>query len=518
MVHLAILSSKIDTGLSQLSTNARMKLSTTMQAKRLLRGQWRPALMLGITMSSLTVFWLFYYVDARRIANVGPNTPWIQTWLLCIMTNGAKGVSAFDTQTICAKEIASDLPSIPWFTTAEMLHAVIGIVVALVFVSKAEFWSEWSFLLSNVFKRGKLGKGSRGRRSPPSPASTSYNHNPRQYQHYDPNMRKGARVGYNDSLPGAVATAASADEAKPAPSKDTNGTQWYDMDDLLDKEYEVQRAGTLQRSVSFGSRTLITSSDLPRYPTDTSQDLHTGDILYKAPSLQSDTKGSSSAPTSKVLAIPDKAYLVANDDSHRYVDHPVVPRPVLRAGAKPRNDQQQPQRVFLSSPPRSPTFPATTSLSPIPSKSRRSSLASSSSRGRRSDSVPTMGGVNGSSALGSSQSSPVSVKSAKDANAIYDSNENGDQVMVASRQSLTGATGKRLNRIKQEGNPLLEPSKPNAELLDLLDPESSSSLLPVLPTKSPARHHQAQHNLSEYKAPPPKSPPRYPISEPSWQK
>ncbi|KAF9953393.1 hypothetical protein BGZ72_005464 [Mortierella alpina] len=242
MVHLAVLSSKIDTGLSQLSTSARLKRTTTMQAKRLLRGQWRPALMLGITMSSLTVFW-----------------------------------------TLCAKGIASHLPSIPWFATAEMLHAVIGIVVALVFVAKAEFWSEWSFLLSNVFSRGKLGRGSRGFRSPPSATSNNYNHNPRQYQHYDPNMRKGSRVGYNDTLPSVMPTNIVPDESEPMPIKDSNGTQWYDMDDLLDKEYEIQRASAAQRSLSLSSRTAIVSTELPRYPANGSHDLQTGDILYKAP-------------------------------------------------------------------------------------------------------------------------------------------------------------------------------------------------------------------------------------------
>src|SRR5690554_4680808 len=163
------MSSKIDTGLSQLSTDARMKITTTMQAKRLLRGQWRPALMVGTVMATLTVFWLFYFVDAHRLASMGPSSPWMQEWMLCVMTNGKQGKSSDETQTICAKGIASHMPSIPWFTAAEMLMAILGIIVALVFISKSEFWEEWAYLLSNLLSRGKTGNGNgslRGRKSP----------------------------------------------------------------------------------------------------------------------------------------------------------------------------------------------------------------------------------------------------------------------------------------------------------------------------------------------------------------
>lgn len=64
------MSSKIDTGLSQLSTDARMKVTTTMQAKRLLRGQWRPALMMGTVMTSLTVFWVSASLETKSTNKV----------------------------------------------------------------------------------------------------------------------------------------------------------------------------------------------------------------------------------------------------------------------------------------------------------------------------------------------------------------------------------------------------------------------------------------------------------------
>ncbi|KAF9987690.1 hypothetical protein BGZ65_002320, partial [Modicella reniformis] len=167
MVRLAMLSSRFDTGLSQLSSDARMRISTTMQAKRLLRGQWRPALMLGTVMVLLTVFWLFYFVDAHRLVEMTPTSAWLREWIVCVSTYSAQGKTPDETQSICAAGAASYLPSIPWFTAAEMLLAIIGIVVALVFISKSEFWEEWAYLLTNLVKRGKAGGGSsKGRSSP----------------------------------------------------------------------------------------------------------------------------------------------------------------------------------------------------------------------------------------------------------------------------------------------------------------------------------------------------------------
>ncbi|KAF9562215.1 hypothetical protein EC968_005373 [Mortierella alpina] len=516
MVHLAVLSSKIDTGLSQLSTSARIKRTTTMQAKRLLRGQWRPALMLGITMSSLTVFWLFYYIEARRIADVTIDTDWFRGWLICVMENGAKGLSSFETQTLCAKKYASNLPSIPWFATAEMLHAVIGIVVALVFVAKAEFWSEWSFLLSNIFSRGKLGRSSRGFRSSPPVTSNNYNHNPRQYQHYDPNLRKGSRVGYNDTLPSAMPIDVIPVETEPMPTKNSNGTQWYDMDALLDKEYEIQRASAVQRSVSFGSKAAVVSAELPRYPANASHDLQTGDILYKAPSSHKESDPSST-PSTSTLANPETAYLIANDDSHRYVDQPVVPLPVPRASAKLRSDFQQ-QPIFLSSPPQSPTFPAPTSLSPMPPRSRRSSSTASAPRRSRPDSVPIVASIKGPSASASPKLVSTSVEAAVvSATQEPIPDESGDQIMIASRRSISGATGKWLNKSRQQRLSISAARDSNADWARELDAEPTTPLPPtptppIIPPKSPARLPNQPH--PSYMSPPLQIPPTNIYSEP----
>ncbi|KAG0262281.1 hypothetical protein DFQ27_002459 [Actinomortierella ambigua] len=356
MVQLAVMSSKVDTGMSQLSANAQMKITTTMQAKRLLRGQWRPAFMLGAVLTSLTVFWMFYFIDAHKLVDMGPTTVWLQQWIACVLTSNKLGLAADDIQRSCATQITTHLPSITWFTAAEMLLALLGVVVGLVFMSKADFWSEWHFLLYNLLTRGKSGSSSQGRRSPgagggmsggrggggvigggmggigssPTPVYDSHLHE------FEMNHRANSA---------ARSTPHKGAEFGRAP----NGTQWYDMDDLLDKEYDDR--GTNKSTVM-----------LNRYPSDGSRKtLHTGDILYSPP-VAYDSKddgvnggirgtggGGGWTPSPHLLTSPTKAYLTpVRESGDRYMDEPVVPAPV------PRISRQTPTRDF-NTPPHSPT-------------------------------------------------------------------------------------------------------------------------------------------------------------------
>ncbi|KAG0357652.1 hypothetical protein BG005_003300 [Podila minutissima] len=457
MIQLAVMSSKIDTGLSQLSTNARMKITTTMQAKRLLRGQWRPALMAGAAMTSLTVFWLFYFVDAHRIANLTKETDWVLRWLQCVGVKAAEGLNSDQVQTACAKTIASNLPSIPWFTAAEMLLALLGAIVAMVFISKNEFWQEWSFLLSNLFSRGKTGSG--GRRTPGASGSPTTNNNPNSNR----DNREQRFAAYNDFAPPEKAYF-SPDPS--SPRKGTPGTQWYDMDDLLDKEYdEKTHNAEVVRNASYGSR-----SSPPRYPSNTSQDSHTGDILYRPPAQEPNNW----TPSAHTLSSP--TYLTPSN-SERYVDKPVVPLPVPRASTKPKANkqpQQQPQpQVFLSSPPQSPKL--ATSLSPMPSKP-----------------IMVSGGALPRQLQSDSASSSGSMSPASQKKAAYNSNESGDRIMVASRESFGASKG--VNRAVVGSDPMRISVGRNQ---GGYDPRNMSP--PLVPAKSPAR--QQERHMSSAQTP-----------------
>ncbi|KAG0354368.1 hypothetical protein BGZ54_001679 [Gamsiella multidivaricata] len=506
MIHLAILSSNIDTGLSQLSSSARMKITTTMQAKRLLRGQWRPALMVGTAMTSMLIFWLFYFVDAHRLADLGPTTPWIQQWVICVMTNGAKGLTSDETQTLCSKEISSNLPSIPWLTAAELVLALVGTVVALVFISKAEFWSDWAFLLSNIFRRGKLGHGSRGHGSPDGNLPNNAEHTAR-YNYNGSPLKKGTRVGYNDVLPGEF-----KNEHNPIVRREhQEGTQWYDMDDLLDKEYDLQGA-ELQRNMSYGSRTAMTSAcghqsstQLPQYPSSSIQDPHSGDILY-APPVQESVNNNAWSSAAHSAVSPAETYLVANDNSDQYVDRPVIPLPVPRAKSKASHEQSREQQqshppIFLSSSSHSSTFPQK-SLSPMPQKAPGKTSSTSLPRPTQPDSVPIVSGVWGSPATTYAQSSATapSPSSSTLKATLYDLNDSSDKIMVASRESVGRAPIKTRQPQKQSSSTLAGPvvdrnnsgSSRISSRSKKSNPPSALDLHaknspPTIPLKSPAR-------------------------------
>ncbi|KAG0347840.1 hypothetical protein BG004_006790 [Podila humilis] len=479
MVQLAIMSSKIDTGLSQLSIDARMKITTTMQAKRLLRGQWRPALMAGAAMASLTVFWLFYFVDAKRASEISPTQDWVIQWMGCVLQSAKSGKSADEVQTICAKLVASHMPSIPWFTAAEMLLALLGVVVAMVFVSKNEFWQDWSFLLSNLLSRGKMGNNSRGRRTPggQSASPTMNNHanspalqSPRFMNDY--NEQDFVHSPEKTYFQSNQRISRSGQHRKGTP-----GTQWYDMDDLLDKEYDekthnTEQLSNLHRNASYGASR---GSDPTRHPVNSNQDPHIGDTLYR-PIVQ---EANSWTPSADALSSP--SYLTPSN-SDRYVEQPVVPQPVPRASIKSKASHQQEQQsqVFLSSHPQSPKFTQqpTTPLSPMPSKPL---LVSGGALPRQLQSLDEMSYTSTSTARGPSST-------ARNVPA-YSSNESGDKIMMASRESQ--GTSKGVNRAvllasdSIRVNTTADRRAPSGNA----DPHGMSQP-PAVPAKSPARQNQ----------------------------
>ncbi|KAF8933408.1 hypothetical protein BGZ47_010878 [Haplosporangium gracile] len=425
MIHLTMLTSKVNTGLSELSANARAKITTTMQTRHLLRGQWRPVLMLSTNASCLTVFWLFYYIDGKRLANVDKSTPWVQDWMKCVTIHHNQHYSSDDTQTLCSKGINANLPSVPWFAAAESLLAILGIVVTLVFISKPEFWSEWALMLKNIFSRGKLGSGPQRRKLSGDLSSILPTKDSRQRQNsfLEPEIRRGTRMGYNDT----VLNPLQLSEAKLLPEQGSRHEQWVDMDALFDKEYGIQqgeRQGAfsaqadlprtmspvvdLRRTFSLESSIRPTSSqnagpvllpiaDLPRYPVNAADDIQSGDILYKPP-----VQDYNVVPEFHTIANPAQAYLIADDNSDRYVDQPVIPRPVLRASS--RGKRQQDCTDTPVGAPQSPGFVPVTSLSPMPPRHSPPSFATNVRGTIQGDSVPIRDNARSSPAISSTRS------------------------------------------------------------------------------------------------------------------
>ncbi|KAG0217511.1 hypothetical protein BGX33_010402 [Mortierella sp. NVP41] len=568
MIRLAVMSSRIDTGLSQLSTDARMKVTTTMQAKRLLRGQWRPALMVGGVMASLTIFWLFYFVDTHSFSQVNAKTPWLGAWFMCLWGQEALHKSADEMQAYCAVAAQPNLPSIHWFAAAEILMALLGVVVAAVFITKAEFWEEWSYLLSNLVRRGKTGESrpsSRGSRSNDDhrngsnsptmvnrhPSSSSNSNTAGEIARKGGPMARGASSGglHNDmhgggpNGPGGVFRTNS--QSMSTKNLTTINSQWYDMDDLLDKEYELQQhqqqpslqhasSSQLHRNVSFSSRTGMTSAaaDPPKY---TSSHLNSNSISNNdAGSVRSvNVDGSQQqpywTPSAHTLTSPTRAYFNASTSDRgtmdRYSEKPVVPSPVPRtprlntAAAVASSSPITSQNIFLSSPTKHAHSPTS------PPQSPTASYRSQSNINHPLDSVPIIGvAMRGSPAMASSSpnmgpyqtliqqrsytpSSPSSpglppprfaggpAQTSTAASLLYNPNNSSDQIFVASRESI-GRTPLGMGLPMPATSPTTSVKGARAR-----------SPPPSLPNKNPHRHHQPG-----YMSPPIHIPPTSPTS------
>ncbi|KAF9436300.1 hypothetical protein BGZ76_004331 [Entomortierella beljakovae] len=470
MIQLAAMSSKLDTTLSHLSADARIRATSTMQAKRLLRGQWRPALMMGTVMALLTVFWLFYFIDAHRLASIDPETTgWFQQWLGCLLQNHIDGKSPDETQSICSKTIRIHLPSIPWFTAAEILLALDGIVIGGIFMTKADFWEDWRYLLSNVFTRGKTGSSSRGS-SPDLARAPSYQ---KSMQSPVKNMTVSREIYQNSSKA----------ELNVAP-----GSQWYDMDDLLDKEYDDSGNRVLQRSLSYGSRNGITTHGSPNptsEPPQYSSKNNTGDLLYRTP-VNVSTSSSHWSPSAHTMSNPGGSY----------TEEPTLPVPVLRtpkiSSAEPIYLSSSIHSNVASSPATSPTkYSHGSSLSPMPPRSPTQQHAGQQrqqqQRSNPIESVPiiavaTRGTPSQAYRKNSQPSSPVSQKQRAE---YYNSNESFDRMNIPSRQGGEGSstvsspnTSLRINTVAANAGATMDPR--------------TMSPPPSLPYKNPHRQTQTQ--------------------------
>ncbi|KAF9576876.1 hypothetical protein BGW38_008095, partial [Lunasporangiospora selenospora] len=429
---------------------------------------------------------LFYFVDAHRLAELSPTTPWLRDWIGCIYASSSKGLTSDETQTLCAGRARPNMPSIVWFASAELILAVIGIVVAVIFVSKAEFWNDWAFVLHNLAHHGRLGDGSPAGRRQSGGVTTPGVVSPTGPNPYDHDMQgqgrshKAGSEPYHDPELGCVMVEPNrmTKEANP-------GTQWYDMDDLLDKEYDIQEGANRTDQPPLGGDAKSEmgaesgynpSWDPPLYPAN----CHSGDILYSTPSIQEMSPPlpwSSSSPT----MTSSKSYLIANDNSERYVEQPVVPPPVPRSSVKSKlNSDRSPQPFqeqrpfYLSSPSQSPGVVAATSLSPMPPKPAYvpNMLSTSPSRQVPPPSPPSEPKSPTQSPF-SSVALPTPISSPETQSSLLNSSDSAGKVMVASRASISHGKGQgkivAFDAVSRNNSVRKSP--------------------PVLPLKSPARQY-----------------------------
>src|SRR3954452_719163 len=107
--------------------------------------QWRALLLAIILLTTIIFYWLFYFVELRKIANGAENTKLLTEWSICIQSG--KG------QDFCAKNISSKhLPSFGLLFAAEMTVSLIGIHLIVIFFNKA-LWQEFKQWINTKYTK-----------------------------------------------------------------------------------------------------------------------------------------------------------------------------------------------------------------------------------------------------------------------------------------------------------------------------------------------------------------------------
>ncbi|KAF9331645.1 hypothetical protein BGZ91_012039 [Linnemannia elongata] len=136
----------------------RRRLQTARDISQLLKQQWRPGLLALCLLIVDMIYWLFYFIEAKKLERVRPDTPWFMEWLACLagqaqealMSGRLSATSTADdlkaagnmAQGVCARIAAPYVPSFTWAALADIMPAVFGIIVLIIFGTKFELWQD----------------------------------------------------------------------------------------------------------------------------------------------------------------------------------------------------------------------------------------------------------------------------------------------------------------------------------------------------------------------------------------
>ncbi|KAG0375795.1 hypothetical protein BGX24_008661 [Mortierella sp. AD032] len=140
-------------------TPRQRRLQTARDISQLLKQQWRPGLFALWLLIIDMIYWLFYFIEAKKLLSVGPNTLWFQQWVSCLAEQAVASVKAGRlsitnptpeqiitagevAQKTCAAIAAPFVPNFAWAALSDMMPALFGIVILVIFGSKMELWHD----------------------------------------------------------------------------------------------------------------------------------------------------------------------------------------------------------------------------------------------------------------------------------------------------------------------------------------------------------------------------------------
>ncbi|KAG0047101.1 hypothetical protein BGZ83_007768 [Gryganskiella cystojenkinii] len=175
-----------DTQSNKTLSKRQRRLLAAREISLLLKQQWRAGLFALCLLIIDMVYWLFYFVEAKKLLTIDPTKGWFPDWIQCLkvqtmssIKEGRLPINRLPTptelkaagdvaQAVCASTARPFVPSFVWAATADLLPALFGIAVLIIFGSKMELWSDLRVRLfggtdSTVFIMGDITKENRDR-------------------------------------------------------------------------------------------------------------------------------------------------------------------------------------------------------------------------------------------------------------------------------------------------------------------------------------------------------------------
>ncbi|KAG0040225.1 hypothetical protein BGZ82_004470 [Podila clonocystis] len=176
----------------------------------MLKQQWRPGLFALCLVIIDMIYWLFYFIEAKKLLSVGPNTEWFVQWMTCLgrqtmlsmqagLLSATSGPAEFKTagdnaQRACAYVAKPYVPNFAWAALSDLLPAMFGIAILIIFGSKMELWQDLRTKLfhsskgqDGSFIMGQITKDAKDR------------HAPQQRQNHQPKQQAGRIQGIKGS-------------------------------------------------------------------------------------------------------------------------------------------------------------------------------------------------------------------------------------------------------------------------------------------------------------------------------
>ncbi|KAI1291640.1 hypothetical protein EDD11_008834 [Mortierella claussenii] len=138
-IHIARISAQADSetmSRSTLSAGAAAVISHRRHVMMAIKIQWRAALMAICAMLSVMFYWLFYFLQLKKI-NPATLLPHINQFVVCLASGGAHDE--------CVDQLSPSLPPYGLMIAAEFLVSAVGTVIFIVFFKSAlvREWGEW---------------------------------------------------------------------------------------------------------------------------------------------------------------------------------------------------------------------------------------------------------------------------------------------------------------------------------------------------------------------------------------